>query len=118
MDDLTDEQMEMFREEERIKRRGFRVNWAVHILVLPTRIHHQRRGWQQLSISLMNYSTPLPRPYDFAVLCTVTAKSLTHKFPEGKAAIDSAINRCRALNDDRVRIAHGACQQLFETSGV
>jgi hypothetical protein len=46
-------------------------------------------------------------PYDFAVLCKVASKVLTHRHPEGEADFKRVFNECRRLNDERVRIAHG-----------
>jgi hypothetical protein len=46
-------------------------------------------------------------PYDFAVLCTVASKVLTHKHPEGEADFKRVFDECRRLNDERVRIADG-----------
>jgi putative transcriptional regulator len=46
-------------------------------------------------------------PYDFAALCTVASKVLTHKHPEGHSDFKKIFNECLRLNDERVRIAHG-----------
>ena len=46
-------------------------------------------------------------PYDFAMLCTVMIKIMQHEFPEKKGEIEKVFSQCRALNDHRVRIAHG-----------
>jgi len=46
-------------------------------------------------------------PYDFSILCTVSKAILTQKFPENKAVLEKIFNRCRALNEERVRVAHG-----------
>ena len=46
-------------------------------------------------------------PYDFAMLCTVSEKLLSQQFPEKAADIEKVFKRCRAINDERVGIAHG-----------
>ena len=46
-------------------------------------------------------------PYDFAMLCTVSEKLLSQQFPEKAADIEKVFKRCRAVNDERVGIAHG-----------
>ena len=46
-------------------------------------------------------------PYDFAMLCTVTTTILRQDFPERMVEIENIFKQCRALNDHRVRIAHG-----------
>jgi hypothetical protein len=48
-------------------------------------------------------------PYDFFVLCTVTKNVLLKKYddPKDRAAIEKVLNQCAALNDERVRVAHG-----------
>jgi hypothetical protein len=49
-------------------------------------------------------------PYDFATLCRVASK-LVQSFEDCDEAlredVERTFNRCLALNDDRVRIAHG-----------
>jgi hypothetical protein len=47
-------------------------------------------------------------PYDFSMLCTVTATIFQQEFPERKAEVEKVFKQCRALNDHRVRIAHGS----------
>ena len=47
-------------------------------------------------------------PYDFQILCTVTRETLLLQWPDQKSEITAIFKRCLALNDDRVRIAHGA----------
>jgi hypothetical protein len=46
-------------------------------------------------------------PYDFAMLCTVATTIFQQDFPERKAEIENIFKQCRALNDHRLRIAHG-----------
>ena len=46
-------------------------------------------------------------PYDFAILCTVTKIILTQNFQPRENEIKIIFNKCRELNDNRVRIAHG-----------
>jgi hypothetical protein len=46
-------------------------------------------------------------PYDFAMLCTVATTIFQQDFPERKAEIENIFKQCRALNDHRIRIAHG-----------
>jgi hypothetical protein len=46
-------------------------------------------------------------PYDFAMLCTVSEKLLSQQFPEKAADIEKVFKRCRAINNERVGIAHG-----------
>lgn len=46
-------------------------------------------------------------PFDFATLCNVTCKMSCLLDPEREADITSLYNQCRALNDERVRVAHG-----------
>jgi hypothetical protein len=46
-------------------------------------------------------------PYDFAMLCTVATTIFQQDFPERKAEIEKIFKQCRALNEDRLRIAHG-----------
>ena len=46
-------------------------------------------------------------PYDFAMLCTVSEKLLSQQFPEKAVDIEKVFKRCRAINDERVGIAHG-----------
>ena len=55
-------------------------------------------------------------PYDFAMLCTVTTSIFQQEFPERKAEIEKVFKQCRALNDHRVRIAHGLW--TFEIDGL
>jgi hypothetical protein len=45
--------------------------------------------------------------YDFRVLCVVTQKILALQLSEQTNDIKDYFKRCLALNDDRVRIAHG-----------
>jgi hypothetical protein len=48
-------------------------------------------------------------PYDFAMLCTVAEKTIKLDFDEEfHPALKSFFNRCRALNDLRVVVAHGS----------
>ena len=48
-------------------------------------------------------------PYDFAMLCTVAEKTIKLDFDEEfHPALKSFLNRCRALNDLRVVVAHGS----------
>jgi hypothetical protein len=46
-------------------------------------------------------------PYDFLALCNVTKTILTQKDPEKSRHIEQVLNRCKRLNDERVRVAHG-----------
>jgi hypothetical protein len=46
-------------------------------------------------------------PYDFSMLCTVTTTILRQDFPERMVEVENVFKQCRALNDHRVRIAHG-----------
>jgi hypothetical protein len=49
-------------------------------------------------------------PYDFKTLCTVASKILQLRHSSDKNAqqvIEKLFNKCAALNDDRVRMAHG-----------
>jgi len=46
-------------------------------------------------------------PYDFRMLCAVAQAISLLRFPEQKKDIESLFGRCLALNDDRVRVAHG-----------
>jgi hypothetical protein len=46
-------------------------------------------------------------PYDFRMLCAVTEAISIQQFPSEKNNIEKYFKRCLALNDDRVRIAHG-----------
>jgi hypothetical protein len=48
-------------------------------------------------------------PYDFAMLCTVAEKTLKLDLdPQYHPALKSFFNKCRALNQDRVVVAHGS----------
>lgn len=48
-------------------------------------------------------------PYDFAMLCTVAEKTIKLDFDEEfHLPLKSFFNRCRALNDLRVVVAHGS----------
>ena len=46
-------------------------------------------------------------PYDFAVLCTVAQKIFQKRLSKDADRISSIFNRCRKLNESRVRAAHG-----------
>lgn len=46
-------------------------------------------------------------PYDFAMLCKVTRKILTQKYPEKEKRLEEFFKACYGLNDERVKIAHG-----------
>jgi hypothetical protein len=46
-------------------------------------------------------------PYDFLMLCSVTKVILKRKYAHKAQHIDDIFKRCSALNDDRVRVAHG-----------
>ena len=46
-------------------------------------------------------------PYDFRMLCVVAEKLCIQRFPEQAKDIESLFKKCLALNDDRVRVAHG-----------
>jgi hypothetical protein len=60
------------------------------------------------AIHLSQEDTDVILTHDFAMLCTIAQKILTRgKDKEQVAKIKSVIVRCRALNDARVRIAHG-----------
>ena len=55
-------------------------------------------------------------PYDFSMLCTVTSAIFKQEAPEREADIEKVLSRCRALNNHRVRIAHGVW--LHESYGL
>ena len=46
-------------------------------------------------------------PYDFALLCTVTQKSLVNRYPNDEKVIVSLFKRCHALNTERLHVVHG-----------
>lgn len=46
-------------------------------------------------------------PYDFHILSVVTQTISLMRFPDQKKSIDDLFNRCRELNIDRNRVAHG-----------
>ena len=46
-------------------------------------------------------------PYDFSMLCTVATTIFKQEAPEKEADIEKVLKGCRALNNHRVRIAHG-----------
>ena len=46
-------------------------------------------------------------PYDFYILTVVTQQISSMRFPDQKKDIEDMFNRCRELNNDRNRIAHG-----------
>jgi hypothetical protein len=46
-------------------------------------------------------------PYDFAMLCTVTRELICKQLPHRTRDVEKLFNKCRKLNDDRVRVAHG-----------
>jgi hypothetical protein len=61
----------------------------------------------RLKITNQKHFNAVIGPYDFAMLCTITTNILRQELPENKAEIDKVFSQCRALNDHRVRIAHG-----------
>jgi hypothetical protein len=61
----------------------------------------------RLKIKNLDHFNAVVGPYDFAMLCNVTTKILKQEFPEKKAEIAKIFNQCLALNNHRVRIAHG-----------
>ena len=46
-------------------------------------------------------------PYDFAALCNVSREVLLKQLPAKAATIKDVFAQCLALNENRVRIAHG-----------
>jgi len=49
----------------------------------------------------------ITEPYDFHMLSVVTQANFSMRFPDQKRDIEDLFSRCRKLNDDRNRIAHG-----------
>jgi hypothetical protein len=46
--------------------------------------------------------------HDFALTCTIAQTILSESVASGKLKnFETFINKCRSLNDDRVRVAHG-----------
>jgi hypothetical protein len=106
----TRNDIEEFRKEEETKASGFRKigEFIFWFSQLEFTIKARLSSALQLPDELFD---PITASYDFAMLCTVTAAVLARKFPDGKREIDTVLNKCRALNDDRVRIAHGMWTQ-------
>lgn len=46
-------------------------------------------------------------PYDFAMLCTVTQNILIQIKPSKDGELQKLFNKCRKLNEERVKVAHG-----------
>jgi hypothetical protein len=46
-------------------------------------------------------------PYDFRMLCKVTEEIIKNKYPEKTKNCENFFKSCLAINDERVRIAHG-----------
>src|ERR1700739_3837946 len=53
------------------------------------------------------YFDAVTGPYDFRMLCAVTSKVGSLKFPGRAEQIEKLFKECQALNDKRVHIAHG-----------
>jgi len=106
----TPEDIEAFRKSEEAKARGFQLigEFIFWFSQLEFTIKVRLSSALNLPDGLLDAVTA---PYDFAMLCTVTSVVLAHKFPEGKKDIENVLNKCRDLNNDRVRIAHGMWTQ-------
>src|SRR4029077_10280359 len=61
------------------------------------------------------FAEAVTTPYDFAVFCTVTQSVLLSKYPDKRPEIEQVFKKCRKLNDERVRIAHGMWSHAIKT---
>ena len=104
--DFTHIDMALVRQEEAKKVSHVRVDWSLHIPVFATGIHYwlSDSGRPKLPDEQMRIITA---PYDFRMLCMVAEKLCIQRFPEQAKDIESLFKKCLALNDDRVRVAHG-----------
>jgi hypothetical protein len=98
--------MEAVREEEERKSEGFRLIGAFIFNFSQLEFTIRARLATALHLPDEKFNAVIA-PYDFAMLCTVTANILGQAFPKQNAQIKKLFNDCRTLNDHRVRIAHG-----------
>src|SRR5262245_4004216 len=105
MTKLSQRQIAALREEGRNLRRSFEAigEFVFQFSQLEFTIKARLGAALALPDDLFDVVTA---PYDFAVLCTVTSRVLEKEFPSAKAKITQTFNECRALNDQRVRVAH------------
>ncbi len=97
---------ELMQEEEKSRRHGYQAigEFMFWFSQLEFTIKARLAGALKLPDELFD---AVVTPYDFASLCNVTMAVLIQQFPDSKKPIQSLFNRCRGLNDDRVRVAHG-----------
>jgi hypothetical protein len=98
--------MEAVRQDAERKAKGFQLisEFIFNFSQLKFTMRVMLSGLLKLNEEQFNVVTS---PYDFAKLCSVTQTVMIQQHPSKKTDIETVFNKCRTLNDDRVRIAHG-----------